>query len=120
MDFLSYNLRIFLVSAGIVIMFSGTSLASQSEDVASLRSDACLALDNAVTAVAEASRRGALWIPAQTALERARSAYERGDHQRAILHAQKAQRFAELGIIQLGSKPYQHKYPVLDALGWRF
>ncbi len=64
-------------------------------------------LDKATAAVAEAGRRGALWIPAQKALENAMAAFARGDHEKAISEARAAQRFVELGINQLDAEPYQ-------------
>ncbi len=108
MGFLGCCLRNFIIAAGVILMISGTGFASRSGDETSLRSDACAELDKAVAAVAEASRRGALWIPAQRALENAKAALARGDHQEAISQAQMAQRFVELGINQLDNEPYRH------------
>lgn len=105
MDFLGNCLRNWVVATGMILAFSGTGFASESGNETSLCSDARMELGKAVAAVAEASRRGTLWIPAQNALENAKDAFARGDHQEAIAHAQKAQRFAELGINQRDSEP---------------
>jgi hypothetical protein len=101
-------LRNFIVAAGIILLASGTAFASESGDEMSMGRDARAELDRAVAAVAEANRRGALWIPAQRALESAMAAFARGDHKEAISEARVAQRFVELGINQLDSEPYQH------------
>ena len=90
-----------------MLMFLGTGFASQSGDVTSLQSDARVEIDRAEAAVADADRRGALWIPAQSALVNAKAAFARGDHQEAIVQARIAQRFTELGIDQLDSAPYK-------------
>lgn len=108
MDILGFWLRNFFIAAGAILVISGTAFASQSGDETPLGRDARAELDKAVAAVAEADRRGALWIPAQTALENAKAAFARGDHKEAIAQAQVALRFVELGINQLDSEPYQH------------
>lgn len=108
MDYLRRCRRIFILAAGLILVISGTGFASQSADGTSLRSGARAEIGHAVAAVAEARRRGALWIPAEKALVSAEAAFARGDYQEAISQAQVAKRFAELGINQLGSEPYQH------------
>jgi hypothetical protein len=105
-DILGFRLRHFIIAAGVILVISGTAFASQSGDETSPGSDARAELDKAVAAVAEANRRGALWIPAQRALENAQAAFARGDHKEAIAQARLAQRFVELGIDQLDSDPY--------------
>jgi len=92
----------------MILALSGTGFASQSGNGESLRSDARVEVGKAVAAVAEASRKGALWIPAQRALADAKTALEQGNDREAIAHAQLARRFAELGIHQLDSAPYQY------------
>ena len=84
------------------------AFASEDPQQTSLRSDANALLDGARSAVEEAARRKALWIPAQEALEGASDAYARGDYKEAILLARRARRFAELGLEQLDSPPYRH------------
>ena len=108
MNFLGFWLRYFILSAGVILLVSGTAFASQSGDETSPSSEAHAELDKAVAAVAEAGRQGALWIPAQRALESAKAAFARGDHKEAIAQARLAQRFVELGINQLGNEPYRH------------
>lgn len=95
------------IALAVILSFSGMAFASQEGTGTSLRSDACGELGMAVAAVTEADRSGALWIPAQTALDEAKAAFARGDYREAISQAQLAQRFAELGIKQLNSAPYQ-------------
>jgi hypothetical protein len=107
MVFLRYYLRNFVIAAGVMLMSSGTGFASEADGGTSLRSDARVELGKAVAAVAEATRKGALWIPAQRALVNAKAAFARGDHQEAISQARIAQRFTELGMDQLDSAPYQ-------------
>lgn len=108
MDIFRFWLRSFIVATGAILVVSGTAFASQSGDETSPGRDARAELGKAVAAVAEADRRGALWIPAQRALENAQAAFARGDHKEALAQARLAQRFVELGINQLDSEPYQH------------
>ncbi len=107
MNFSRDCIRKNVIALAVILSISGTAFASQEGNGTSLRSDACAALGKAVAVVAEADRRGALWIPAQAALDDARAAFARGDYREAIAKAQLAQRFAELGIEQLDSAPFK-------------
>jgi hypothetical protein len=107
-NFLRFWLRNFVLSAGVILLVSGTAFASQSGGETSPDRQARAELCKAVAAVAEADRRGALWIPAQRALESAQAAFARGDHKEAIAQARLAQHFVELGINQLDNQPYRH------------
>jgi len=94
--------------AWIVTAVVGTAFASEDPERTSLRADAAHQLEMAVSAVDEAARRKALWIPAREALDEATAAYGRGDFEQAITQARTARRFAELGIKQLEYPPYRH------------
>ncbi|UCH48158.1 MAG: hypothetical protein JSU95_19365 [Betaproteobacteria bacterium] len=89
-------------------MISGTALASEDPENTSLRSEAATQLEMAITAVEEAARRKALWIPAEEALQKAKAAFDRGEFEHAIKLARDARQFAELGIKQLETPPYRH------------
>ena len=94
--------------AWIITGVTGTALASEDPERTSLRADAVHQLEMAVSAVDEATRRKALWIPAKEALDEATQAFARGDFEQAIVKARTAKRFAELGIRQLEYPPYRH------------
>jgi hypothetical protein len=100
-------LRNIVIASAMILMVSGTAFASQSADETLLVRDVRAELNKAVAMVAEAKRRGALWLSAQTALENAKAAFARGDLKEAVSQAQLAQRFVELGIDQLKSEPYK-------------
>ena len=108
MDLSDGKLRACVVVVGLILVFSGTGFASQSGNHTSLCRDTRAELGKAVAAVAEASRRDALWIPAQEALESAKAAFKRGDHKETILYARMALHFVELGLKQRDTGPYQH------------
>ena len=108
MDYLRCCQRILILAAGLILVTSGTGFASQTADGTSLRRDARAEHSHAVAAVAEARRRGALWIPAEKALVNAEAAFARGDYREAISQARMAKRLVELGINQLNSEPYRH------------
>ena len=91
-----------------VLAISGTAFASGDPEQTSLRTDAARELEMAVSAVDEAARKKALWIPAEQALDGAKAAFARGDFEQAITLARSARRFAELGIKQLATPPYRH------------
>ena len=91
----------------VLALISGTALASGNPDHTSLREQAAKELEIATAAVEEAARKTALWIPAQDALEKARTAFEQGDFQQVIEQARMATEFAELGIKQLSYPPYR-------------
>jgi hypothetical protein len=107
-DYLRCCRHILILAAGLILVISGTGFASQTADGTSLRGDARVEISHAVAAVAEARRKGALWIPAEKALVIAQAAFARGDYREAISQARVAKRFVELGIKQLDSEPYQH------------
>jgi len=87
---------------------TGTAFASGSHEQTSLRADAAARVEMAFSAIEEAARQNALWIPAKEAANDARAAFERGDYELAIAHARTATEFAELGIRQLDYPPYRH------------
>lgn len=88
-------------------LISGTALASGNPDHTSLREQAAKELEVATAAVDEAAQKTALWIPAQDALENARTAFEQGKFEKVIEQARMAKEFAELGIQQLEYAPYR-------------
>ncbi|NIO42991.1 MAG: hypothetical protein GTO41_24230 [Burkholderiales bacterium] len=61
-----------------------------------------------MSAVEEARRGKALWIPAVEALEEAKAAFGRGEFEQAIKLARVATQFARFGIDQLETPPYRH------------
>ena len=101
------NYWIYPVLALALTVASGTALASGNPDHTVLRNEAAEALKIATAAVDEAVRNEALWIPAQDALENARTAFEQGDFEQVIEQARVAKEFAELGIKQLGYPLYR-------------
>ena len=96
------------IAIAVILAFSGTAFASGDPEQTSLRTHAARELEMAVSAVDEAARKKALWIPAETALDDARAAFARGDLEQAGNLARTARRFAELGIKQLATPPYRH------------
>jgi hypothetical protein len=91
-----------------ILAVSGTPFASEDPENASLRNEAAAQLEMAISAVQEAERQKALWIPAAEALEEAKAAFGRGEFEQAIKLARDARQFAELGIRQLATPPYRH------------
>ena len=69
--------------------------------------EASRAMREAQTAIDRAAKAGALWLNAQEALERARSALARGEAGQAACAAAAARSFAVLGIQQLQYPPYR-------------
>jgi hypothetical protein len=63
------------------------------------------ALVAAKAAVAEASRREALWTTAQSALQDAEAAFASGDYDAVARRAELAQQLAQLGIAQTRYPP---------------
>lgn len=91
-----------------LLAISGTGFASEDPEAASLRSHAAHQLELAVSAVDEAARKKALWIPAVKALDEARAAFASGDFEQAVKLARAARQFAALGMRQLEAPPYRH------------
>ena len=91
-----------------VLAITGTAFASESAEQTSLREDAASQLEMAFSAVDEAARQNALWIPAREAADNAKAAFDRGDYEQAITQARTAKQFAELGVRQLDYPPYRH------------
>ncbi|UCD68326.1 MAG: hypothetical protein JSW48_16400 [Betaproteobacteria bacterium] len=98
--------RWFVIWAALAI--SGTALASEASEKSLLRNEAVAQLEMAISAVQEAERRKALWIPAAEALDEARAAFDLGEFVQSIELARSARQFAELGIKQLAAPPYRH------------
>jgi len=92
----------------VMLAITGTAFASEDHKRTSTRENAVSSLKAAQSAIEEAERRNALWIPAREASDAARAAFERGDYELAITQARAATRFAELGIRQIDYPPYRH------------
>ena len=108
MRFFSYFSLCPLVLVWAILAVSGTPFASEGPENTSLRNEAAAQLEMAISAVQEAERQKALWIPAAEALEEAKAAFGRGEFEQAIKLARDARQFAELGIRQLANPPYRH------------
>ena len=105
--FRHYALSCWLV-AWLASTVTGTAFASGGNEQTSLRADAAARVEMAFSAIEEAARLNALWIPAREAADNARAAFERGNYELAIAQARIAARFSELGIGQLDYPPYRH------------
>jgi hypothetical protein len=83
------------------------ALPSPQDCYASNALEAARAVRKAEAVVQRASKAGALWLNAQEAFERARSALARGEPAQAACAAGEATFFAELGMRQLRYPPYR-------------
>lgn len=85
----------------------GSAGANASSAQCNRKDQSAAALAEAETAVANAAAAGALWLPAQEAMERARRAHAGGDFGIACREAGSARDFARMGIDQLKLPLYE-------------
>lgn len=95
-----------LIVLGMALMLgSAPSVGSSAQ--CSRKEQSAAALAEAQTAVAKAAAAGALWLPAQEAMEKARRAHAGGDYGIACREAGSARDFARMGIDQLKLPLYE-------------